>query len=155
MKNFSREDSKGEKIIKEYLDKNDIFYSKKESWWFGGKRFVPDFVIFYSDDKNDFMGVIEFDGKPGHFAPIECFGGKKVFLEHHNSDLEKDYFLEEERVPLLRIRYDQIDIIEELLTDFIQNPTNYLHKHSKDNWDTYYKEWTNNFKALYGKEKSD
>jgi very-short-patch-repair endonuclease len=57
---------------------------------------------------------IEFDGIQ-HFQPIEHFGGIKAYEQLKQNDKIKNDYCEENYINLIRVRYDQIDKIEEIL----------------------------------------
>ena len=89
-----------------------------------------DFAIF-KDDK--LIGIIEFDGEQ-HFH-IKSFGSQnkekitKNFKDTQLRDTIKNKYCEENNIPLLRIKYTQFDMIEEILNDFLEKPTNYIKNH--------------------------
>jgi very-short-patch-repair endonuclease len=68
--------------------------------------------------------AIEFDGKQ-HFEPLEFFGGIQSFEKLKLNDKIKSDYCEDNYINLIRIKYDQINIIWELLWDnlklFINN----------------------------------
>ena len=73
-------------------------------------------------------GFIEIDGE-GHFKQIASWDFEKTAVD----DEIKTLYCERSKIPLLRIRYDQmqdgtyIDLIE----DFLCNKTSYIHRHNK------------------------
>jgi very-short-patch-repair endonuclease len=65
---------------------------------------------------------IEFDGIQ-HFQPVEHFGGIKAYEQLKQNDKIKNEYCEENYINLIRIRYDQIDRIEEILkNNILKNP---------------------------------
>lgn len=97
--------SKGERIIKEYLDENDIEY-------------IPQYKIRYRDMKRSSLDfylakynlAIEYDGIQ-HFEPREHFGGEDQFAIQVKNDLYKEKYCKKEKINLLKIHYkDKIDI---------------------------------------------
>lgn len=108
--------SMGEKLIKEWLDSNNIKYisqnkfngclSKK------GKKLKFDFFV------PTLNLCIEFDGRQ-HFEPLEFFGGQKNFEIVKENDKIKDIYCLENNINLLRIKYDQN--IEQILNQKINN----------------------------------
>lgn len=70
---------------------------------------------FYILDKNK---CIEFDGQQ-HFIPVKYFGGEEGLKNSQYRDSIKNQYCLEHNIPLLRIRYDQINIIDKLILDFI------------------------------------
>lgn len=174
MKEFKNIDSKGEERITNYLDKHGYFHMSKP--YLSGEKPVPDKAegypglylkreLLYID--NGFMAYpdfevisdnhwcsIEFDGQPGHFKPLDAFGGIAGFISAHSSDLRKDIYWESCKMPHLRIRYDQYDEIEERLDDFFSHPENYIDSHSRENWNHYYDEWVQHFN-IFVEEQSN
>lgn len=63
---------------------------------------------------SDFIGIIEFDGQPAHFKALNAFGGLNGFVNTHNSDIIKNNLFEQLEMPFLRVRYDQINNIQEI-----------------------------------------
>ena len=63
---------------------------------------------------------IEFDGKQ-HFQPMEFFGGMKAFESLKINDKIKSDYCEDNYIDLIRIRYDQIDDIHQILWDNLKN----------------------------------
>lgn len=106
--------SKGEKIIADWLDDNNIEY--KIQYRFDDcrdKRSLP--FDFYLPDYNK---IIEYDGLQ-HFKPVEYFGGEKDFKTTKNHDNIKNDYCKAHDIPLLRISYKQN--IEEELDNFLFN----------------------------------
>jgi very-short-patch-repair endonuclease len=104
--------SKGEEIIKEYLDKNKIKYIRQHG--FETCKYINKLSFdFYLPELNT---CIEFDGIQ-HFKPISQFGGEKEFESIQKRDKCKDDWCIINKVNLIRIRYDQIvkDILESKL----------------------------------------
>jgi very-short-patch-repair endonuclease len=103
-------ESRGEKEIAKYLDKNEILYYRQYK---------------FSDCKNiaklpfDFYiptirTCIEFDGKQ-HYFPVEHFGGLETYEKLKINDKIKNDYCEDNYINLIRIRYDQIDDIYTIL----------------------------------------
>lgn len=66
--------------------------------------------------------LIEFDGEQ-HFRPVEHFGGLKSYEQLKINDKIKNDYCEDNYINLIRIRYDQIDRIEEILkSNLIEKP---------------------------------
>ena len=111
--------SAGEELIKCYLiSKKIIFYTEcyiKEI----GRRY--DFSIEW----NNRLVFIEFDGEQ-HFKPINQWKGKKGYEERKKADIEKNQYCRKNGIPLLRIRYDQIHLISDMINDFLKNNEKYL-----------------------------
>lgn len=110
--------SKGEKIIKQYLEKNGIKYEaqKKFEECRGTKRPLP--FDFYLEDNNI---LIEFQGIE-HYKPIPFFGGVKGFQTRQALDkIKKDYAVEHGYI-FLEISYRDLKKgkIEEILSQNIR-----------------------------------
>lgn len=73
---------------------------------------------FYLPDMNI---LIEFDGIQ-HFEPVEKFGGASNFEIVRKRDMIKNSYTIENNIPLLRIKYDQIDNVSELVGEFLESP---------------------------------
>ena len=114
--------SHGESIIFNYLKNADISFEAQKT-------------IYYSDGTWGFIdyftnkGAIEFDGRQ-HFQSIDYFGGRNGLKSNLERDKKKNDYCKKEGIPLLRIRYDQIDEIEKILDNFISNPTFYIDRYN-------------------------
>jgi len=75
----------------------------------------PDFTIVF----NNTVGFIEEDDE-GHFT----------ILSNRRRDEIKQKFIEEMGYPLLRVRYDQMDRLEEIIKDYISNSSKYVKQHN-------------------------
>lgn len=111
--------SKGERIIKEYLEKNNIKYIHQKKYP-DLRRILPLSFDFYLSDHNV---LIEFDGSI-HFKQNELLGGEKAFNDRRDSDIIKNIYCLDNNILLLRISYNYIKTIEIILD-------NYLQKHNK------------------------
>lgn len=69
-----------------------------------------DFCTYSEEDK---IKLIEFDGIQ-HFKPFKRFGGEEGFIKRQERDKIKDIFCINNNIPLLRIRYDEIDIEDKI-----------------------------------------
>jgi very-short-patch-repair endonuclease len=104
--------SKGENKIREFLTSNLISFIQQHKFKeCKNKRPLPfDFYI------PDFNICIEFDGIQ-HYFPVERFGG----IEHLNyikhKDKIKNKFCIENNIKLIRIKYNQMDKIDQILTE--------------------------------------
>ncbi len=108
-------ESKGETAIVKYLSKNNInFIREKKFDNCKNKRYLP--FDFYLPDYNL---LIEYDGKQ-HFESINYFGGDDAFIKRKNNDEIKNKFCIDNNIPLLRIKYDEINNINEILNKHIQ-----------------------------------
>jgi phage FluMu protein Com len=102
--------SKGEKIIKEFLEENKILFDiEKRFSDCKNKTELP--FDFYLVDKNL---LIEYDGEQ-HFKEIKSWGGKKRLDYVKNNDKIKDEFARSNGIKLLRISYKEFDKIREIL----------------------------------------
>lgn len=63
---------------------------------------------------------IEFDGQQ-HFKPIEFFGGEESFLALKRRDRIKNNYCEENKIKLLRISYEDVNIIDILIKSKIKS----------------------------------
>ena len=93
------------------------------------QRLRPDFVL-YTDEDNRVRGVIEFDGEQHQNFVEFFFKTIEEFLNYSNADFVKQSFWEYMNIPMLRIRDDQVDMIDDMVKDFISNPQNYIHNHN-------------------------
>lgn len=101
-------ESRGEKIINEYLIKNNINHQRQKTFLdCRDNRKLPfDFYL------NDYNLCIEFDGIQ-HFMIIEHWGGGEKFDIIKKHDLLKNDFCNKNSINLLRINYKE-DIYEKL-----------------------------------------
>lgn len=105
-------------------------------------RFSFDFMVYAEK-----MIAIEFDGG-FHFKPVFIKGDNVFeFIMRHERDLRKDAYCETMEIPLLRIRYDQEDKIEELVNDVLLNPNKYVKEHNFEGA-KYYDEWKKAFSQM-------
>lgn len=117
--------SKGEKTIFKYLDSNDIKYISQ--YKFEGcrdKSVLPfDFAVFNNEDK--LMLLIEYDGQQ-HFKAVQ-FGGipQERAVENFKitqlHDQIKNTYCRENSIPLLRIPYNKLNNIIQILDSYIHN----------------------------------
>lgn len=103
-------ESKGERVIRSYLEKNNIEFSQEHR--FDNckyKRSLPfDFFI------PEYNLCIEFDGIQ-HFEENHYFGGKSALKSTQTRDRIKNKFCEENNIDLLRIPYYELDNIDKIL----------------------------------------
>ncbi len=93
------------------------------------QRLRPDFVL-YTDEENKIRGIIEFDGEQHQNFVEFFFKTIEEFYRRSNTDFVKQSFWEYMNTPMLRIRHDQIDMIDDMVNDFVNNPQNYIHNHN-------------------------
>ena len=109
-------ESKGEKIISKWLDKNLIKYEKEKK--FPDCKYKKELRFdFYLEDYNI---CIEYDGIQ-HFRP-KSFGGQnkdKEFKLTQIRDNIKTKYCEDNNIKLIRIKYTDYDNIEKILNKLI------------------------------------
>ncbi len=112
-------ESKGEKRIVNFLTRHNIQFQRQKKFDdCVGKRYKLPFD-FYIPSKRT---LIEFDGIQ-HFQPTEHLGGLKAYEQLKINDKIKNDYCEENYINLIRIRYDQINKIEEILkSNLIEKP---------------------------------
>jgi len=98
--------SKGEKYVKELLEKKKIKYISQLK--------LTNKLLFFDFFLPDYNLVIEFDGIQ-HFEPVEYFGGDKSLQKQVQNDLLKNGYCTENKINLLRIHHKDKDEIEVLL----------------------------------------
>lgn len=103
-------ESKGEKLIRTYLNINNIKNEpqKKISGCVGIKPLSFDFYL------PEYNTCIEFDGKQ-HYEPVEYFGGEKTFKDIQKRDSIKTEFCVTNNINLIRIKYIEINNICNIL----------------------------------------
>ena len=107
--------SKGEEYIKNHLEDIKVKYIRQ--YGFETCRYINKLSFdFYLPELNT---CIEFDGIQ-HFKPINDFGGKKEFKIIQERDKCKNKWCIENNINLIRIKYDQIDKIKEILENQLQ-----------------------------------
>lgn len=112
----SCQESKGEKIISKFLNKNDILYYRQHKFDECKNIYQLPFDFYIPSLRT----AIEFDGLQ-HFQPIEYFGGLKAYESLKTNDKIKSDYCEDNYINLIRIRYDEIDKIEKILRENIRN----------------------------------
>jgi len=106
--------SKGEMLIANYLEKHKISFIPQKRFD-DCKNVNPLPFDFYLPNYNI---LIEFDGKQ-HFEVNEFFGGKENFIKQQINDNIKTNYSKENNISLIRIRYDEIDYVDKILTKYI------------------------------------
>jgi very-short-patch-repair endonuclease len=102
--------SKGEEMIKKYLDINNIEYIQQ--YGFDECRYINRLNFdFYLPKINI---CIEFDGEQ-HFKPLDRFGGENEFIHIKGRDESKNLFCENNNIKLIRIPYTEILNVESIL----------------------------------------
>ena len=102
-------DSKGEKIIKIFLDENNIKYIKQKRFKDCRNKYPLPFD-YYLPNENI---LIEYDGIL-HYKPIEYFGGEKEFELRKYLDSIKDEYCINNNIKLIRIPYFEKNIQKKL-----------------------------------------
>lgn len=111
-------ESRGEKAIYKYLDKNNISYYRQHK--FEGCRNIRQLPFdFYIPSKRL---IIEFDGKQ-HYEPMVFFGGVEAYERLKVNDNIKNEYCEDNYIDLVRIRYDSIDNIVSILDGIFKKTT--------------------------------
>ncbi len=98
----SCKESKGEKIINEYLIKNNYYFFRQKKFE-NCKNIYSLPFDFYLPKQNM---CIEFDGEQ-HYRQIEFFGGDKSFDLRKKKDKIKTNFCKNKKIKLLRIKYNE------------------------------------------------
>lgn len=125
-----RHSSYAEAAISEYLTLHNVEFIREYTF--------PEckFINTNRHAKFDFyipnIGIIEVDGKQ-HFKAVDWFGGINGFKKTQERDTLKTAYCETNNIPLLRVRYDQMQdgTYAELVEDFINNPAAYIMQHNK------------------------
>ena len=108
--------------VVESLRMNNTVFDKKR---IASMRF--DFSLIH---QNNIFAFIEYDGEQ-HFSWIDTFFDTlNQFLSRHSADEIKTKFTESGMIPLLRIRFDQIDYIPEMIDHLLNNPAYYISEHN-------------------------
>ena len=104
-------DSRGEKMIAKFLNKYKINYIRQYKFdgCIGKKYKLP--FDFYIPSRRT---CIEFDGKQ-HYQPMDLFGGLKAYESLKINDKIKEEYCEDNYINLIRIKYNQIDEIHQIL----------------------------------------
>lgn len=106
-------ESKGEKLVREFLTKNDVKYVQQHTFKdCKNKQVLP--FDFYLPEYNT---CVEYDGIQ-HFKSIKAFGGQKGFELTKQNDSIKTNFCLKNNIGLIRISYfdDVSDSLKNLIT---------------------------------------
>jgi len=115
---YANNESKGELMVNTCLVK--LGYNIKKQFTFDdckAKRKLPFDTMFYVDET---LCLIEFDGEQ-HFKSIDYFGGDEHLKYVQTHDEIKNEYCQKNNIPLLRIKYDEINKIDELIQQFIHS----------------------------------
>lgn len=110
--------STGEDLIAQYLTKMNVPFDREYTVNIKNHNRRYDFLVHFKG--KDLL--IEFDGEQ-HFKPVEMFGGEAEFKARQIADWDKNKFAKQQKIPLLRIRYDQLGIIPSLIDKFLEHPS--------------------------------
>lgn len=116
--NNEPECSSGEEFVKQYLKSKNILFTSEHYIREIRRRY--DFSLEW----NKLLLFIEFDGEQ-HFKPINQWKGKKGYLSRRKADIEKNEYCYKNKIPLLRIRFDQAPLISDMIDDFLANREKY------------------------------
>jgi very-short-patch-repair endonuclease len=105
-----KSDEKGEKEIEEFLKKFKINFNR--NYILEGIKF--DFYI------QSIRTCIEFDGLY-HFQSVESLGGIKTLNKTKINDKIKNDYCEDNYIELVRIKYDRIDDVYQILWEALKN----------------------------------
>ena len=114
--------SHGEKLIKIFLEKYCFYFINEYSFLdligLGGGLLRFDFAVFEDKEKTKLKYLIEFDGEQ-HFRWVKGWITKENFEKLKCHDKLKNEYCKNKNIKLLRIKYDQSDSTEQLLSDFL------------------------------------
>lgn len=112
--------SSGEDRISKYLLKEGVFFtSQYRIHECRDRRALPfDFAIL--DEENDPIGLIEFDGWHHKYA-VPQWGGEENLKRVQKHDKIKTNYCKQHRIPLLRIPYNKLDTVEDIVADWLRN----------------------------------
>lgn len=114
--------SKGESLIKNYLVSLKIDFEPEATFdnlrsvEGNNQRLRYDFAIKIEGST---FALIEFDGKQ-HFQPVERWGGEEAFIKTQERDKRKNDYAESNGIPLIRIKYSDIENIEAILNKWFE-----------------------------------
>ena len=103
-------ESKGEREIRQFLDKNKISYYSQHKFDDCKNIFQLPFDFYIPSMRT----CIEFDGLQ-HYEPVPHFGGIEAYERLKINDKIKNDYCEDNYINLVRIRYDQVDDIYRIL----------------------------------------
>lgn len=101
--------SYGEKLINEWLKKNNISYKAQYPITDPERkkyRFFYDFAIL--DDDNNPVAMVEYDGKQ-HFEPVKHFGGFDRYVKTKRNDMIKNQYCRDHNIAFVRLPYIDSD----------------------------------------------
>ena len=118
-------DSVGESYIGMYLSQNNIKYKKEYTFKNCKDIHVLPFDFGILNSSKQLVGLIEYDGVQ-HFEPVRFNGmtqedATASFLSCVKHDNIKNMYCVENNIPLLRIKYTQINNIVEIMDNFLMS----------------------------------
>lgn len=105
----------GEEKIKNWLKDNNIKFV--EQYKFNDCKYYK--VLPFDFYLEEYNLLIEFDGIQ-HFQPIKNFGGEKEFKIQQKRDIIKNNYCNKHDIQLLRINYNQLDNINNIMIKIVQ-----------------------------------
>lgn len=99
-----------EKEVIKFLNKNKIFFDKNHKFEDCKNKYQLPFDFYITSKRT----CIEIYDKQ-HYMPIDQLGGLKIYELLKQNDKIKEIYCEENYINLIIIRYDQINIIEDIL----------------------------------------
>lgn len=110
--------SNGELRIKKYLDNNNFSYEREVSFeeLKSKKGFYLRFDFLIYLNKEDYI-LLEYDGKQ-HFEDVKYYSSNLSEIQYN--DNLKNIFCEEFDIPLYRIKYTDLQYIENILDDILK-----------------------------------
>ena len=114
-------ESKGEREVRKCLDKIGLYYERE--YRFKDCRNIRQLPFDFYLPK--YRTAIEFDGEQ-HYRPIDYFGGLPTYLRLKEHDSIKNNYCEDNYIDLIRIRFDQIDNIFDILEESLREKINYI-----------------------------
>lgn len=108
----------GENKILKYLEDNKIEYISE--YYDNNCRYKLPLPFDFRINIGKVFGLVEFNGGQ-HYHPVRRFGGEKSFEITKIRDEIKYKFCKDNNIPLLIIKYTEINKIEDLLEHFIKD----------------------------------
>jgi very-short-patch-repair endonuclease len=108
-------ESQGERKISHFLKERDINFERQKKFPDCRNVFELPFDFYIPSLRM----CIEFDGLQ-HFQPIDHFGGLEAYEKLKINDKIKEDYCEENFINLIRIRYDQVDRVHQILSNSIK-----------------------------------
>lgn len=109
-------ESKGERAVKDYLDKNNIQYEQEKSY----KDLVYERPLRFDFYLPEYNLLIEYDGEQ-HFRHVEYFGTYDNFIKLQERDELKNEYCLMNDIPLFRIPYTKLSDIDNVLEETLKS----------------------------------